>query len=254
MSFDVCPLRDNDYDALADLVNEASVFDGRAQVQAAEEIREDFESTPVRLPVDTLAAWHDERLVGVVYSYHLPSEEREERCYVFGTVRPSHRGQGLGRRLIEWGLARAEALTAFCHLVHQTLVHKDRLAYSFSRILAAAEAAMPLALKVMDLFMARFNPDATMDDGTFARTASTRFTVESASSSRWYANFLPPALKCTTNRSSVLPSGSWIFACSGLRWKPPLPSVSSGSAHFCRLRSAGSLGRRDAALATFMSA
>jgi len=112
MSFDVCPLRDNDYDALADLVNEASVFDGRAQVQAAEEIREDFESTPVRLPVDTLAAWHDERLVGVVYSYHLPSEEREERCYVFGTVRPSHRGQGLGRRLLEWGLARAEAVLA----------------------------------------------------------------------------------------------------------------------------------------------
>jgi mycothiol synthase len=112
MSFDFRPLRDNDYDALADLVNEASVFDGRAQVQAAEEIREDFESTPVRLPVDTLAAWHDERLVGVVYSYHLPSEEREERCYVFGTVRPTHRGQGLGRRLLEWGLARAEAVLA----------------------------------------------------------------------------------------------------------------------------------------------
>jgi ribosomal protein S18 acetylase RimI-like enzyme len=64
------------------------------------------------LPVDTLAAWHDERLVGVVYSYHLPSEEREERCYVFGTVRPTHRGQGLGRLLLEWGLARAEAVLA----------------------------------------------------------------------------------------------------------------------------------------------
>ena len=112
MSFDLRPLRDNDYQALADLVNEASVFDGRAQVQAAEEIREDFESTPVRLPVDTLAAWRDEQLVGVVYSYHLPSEEREERCYVFGTVRPTHRGQGLGRRLLEWGLARAEAVLA----------------------------------------------------------------------------------------------------------------------------------------------
>jgi len=112
MSFEFRPLRDNDYQALAELVNEASVFDGRAQVQAPEEIREDFESTPVHLPVDTLAAWHDERLVGVVYSYHLPSEEREERCYVFGTVRPTHRGQGMGRRLLEWGLARAEAVLA----------------------------------------------------------------------------------------------------------------------------------------------
>jgi mycothiol synthase len=112
MSFEFRPLRDNDYQALAKLVNEASVFDGRAQVQAPEEIREDFESTPVHLPVDTLAAWRDEQLVGVVYAYHLPSEEREERCYVFGTVRPSHRGQGLGRRLLEWGLARAEAVLA----------------------------------------------------------------------------------------------------------------------------------------------
>lgn len=112
MSFEFRPLRDNDYQALADLVNEASVFDDRAQVQAPEEIREDFESTPVHLPVDTFAAWRDEQLVGVVYAYHLPSEEREERCYVFGTVRPSHRGQGLGRRLLEWGLARAEAVLA----------------------------------------------------------------------------------------------------------------------------------------------
>jgi glutamate dehydrogenase len=70
------------------------------------------------------------------------------------------------------GLARAEALTAFCHLVHQTLVHRDRLAYSFSRILAAVEAAMPLAVKVIDLFMARFHPEATMDDGAFSRTAA----------------------------------------------------------------------------------
>ncbi len=110
MSFDFRPLRDSDYEALADLVNEASVVDGRAQVQAPEEIREDFESTPVHLPVDTLAAWHEGELVGVVYSYYLPSEEREERCYVFGTVRPAYRGKQLGRHLLEWGLARAEAV------------------------------------------------------------------------------------------------------------------------------------------------
>jgi glutamate dehydrogenase len=70
------------------------------------------------------------------------------------------------------GLQRAEAVMAFCHLVHQTLVHKDRLAYSFSRILAAAEAAMDLTLKVIDLFGERFNPDQTLDEGTFARRAA----------------------------------------------------------------------------------
>jgi len=107
---DFRPLRDADYGALASLLNEASVADGRAQHQVAEEIREEFESHPVDLATQTFAAWHGERLVGAVYLIYLRSTVREERCYVFGAVHPDHRGLGIGRRLLQWGLERGTNL------------------------------------------------------------------------------------------------------------------------------------------------
>jgi ribosomal protein S18 acetylase RimI-like enzyme len=103
---DFRPLRDTDLGALAGLLNEASIVDGRAQHQVADELREEFESMPVDLSTATLAAWQGDRIVGAAYLYHLPSTVREERCYVFGTVQPDHRGLGIGRRLLEWGLQR----------------------------------------------------------------------------------------------------------------------------------------------------
>jgi mycothiol synthase len=112
MSVTYRPLRDSDgdYDALARLLNVASIVDGRAQHQVGEEIREDFESHPVDLANHTLAAWHDDQLVGAVYAYYLPSEVREVRCYVLGAVHPDQRGNGIGRRLLEWGLERGTEL------------------------------------------------------------------------------------------------------------------------------------------------
>jgi mycothiol synthase len=112
MSVTYRPLRDSDsdYDALARLLNVASIVDGRAQHQVGEEIREDFESHPVDLSNHTLAAWHDDQLVGAVYAFYLPSEVREVRCYLFGAVHPDQRGKGIGRRLMEWGLERGTEL------------------------------------------------------------------------------------------------------------------------------------------------
>jgi len=96
----------------------------------------------------------------------LRSQMQRVKWLNFDILHLAGRHQGMG-------LQRAEAVMAFCHLVHQTLVHKDRLAYSFSRILTAAEAAMDLTLKVVDLFAARFHPDVFMDEGDFVRQAST---------------------------------------------------------------------------------
>ena len=110
MTLDYRPLRDTDYDSFASLLNAASIVDGRAQRVVGEELREEFESMPVDLPVDTLAAWRDDRLVGAVYMVNLRSTVREERCYVFGTVHPDDRGKGIGRRLLEWGLQRGTDL------------------------------------------------------------------------------------------------------------------------------------------------
>ena len=107
MSITFRSLRDTEYDALAALLNVASIVDGRAQHQVGEEIREEFESMPVDLSLDTLAAWDGAVLAGAMYVMYLPSTVREERCYVFGAVHPDHRGRGIGRCLLEAGLERS---------------------------------------------------------------------------------------------------------------------------------------------------
>ena len=110
MTLDYRPLRDTEYDALAALLNVASIVDGWAQHVVGEELREEFESMPINPTIDTLTAWQGNQLVGAVYMMYLRSDVREERCYVDATVHPDHRGAGIGRRLLEWGLARGTEL------------------------------------------------------------------------------------------------------------------------------------------------
>lgn len=110
MPIDYRPLRDADYDRLAALFTEVSIADGRPVNQVGEEIREDFESRPVDLASHTFSAWDDEQLIGASYAYHVRSEERQECCYVFGSVHPAFRGRGVGRRLFRDASSVAERL------------------------------------------------------------------------------------------------------------------------------------------------
>jgi mycothiol synthase len=110
MNLDCRPLRDTDYAELAALLNDAALIDGRAQHVVGEELREEFESVEVDLATRTLAAWQGDQLTGAAYLMYLPSTVREQRCYVFGTVHPDHRGNGIGRRLLAWGVEHGTAL------------------------------------------------------------------------------------------------------------------------------------------------
>ncbi|MCE9618775.1 MAG: NAD-glutamate dehydrogenase [Planctomycetes bacterium] len=65
-------------------------------------------------------------------------------------------------------LNRAEAVMGLCHLVHQMLVHQDRLAFQSQVILEAAEESMDISLRIVDLLAARFDPTKPMDDAAFA--------------------------------------------------------------------------------------
>ncbi len=64
---------------------------------------------------------------------------------------------------------QAEAIVAFSHLVHQVLVHTDPYLFAEERILAALEHAMPLTMKVVELFEALFHPDHPLPEGEFDR-------------------------------------------------------------------------------------
>jgi len=97
----------NDLHALCDLLLRSNLADGVPEVPTVAELAEELDDEHVVLASDTRLAFLDGTLVGASYTYHLPSEVREERCYVFGWIDPEHRGRGVGTQLLEWGLERA---------------------------------------------------------------------------------------------------------------------------------------------------
>lgn len=101
------PLRADDLAEVCALTNRTEVHDGVARVVTVEELAEELDDDHVVLATDTRAVEVDGRLAGYVYTYHLPSDVGEERCYLFGHVDPLQRGAGLGRELLTWGIERA---------------------------------------------------------------------------------------------------------------------------------------------------
>jgi glutamate dehydrogenase len=66
----------------------------------------------------------------------------------------------------------AELVLGLCTLVHQRLVHRDRLLFSIERIVATAERAMPIVSDIGALFRARFDPKGALPDAEFAARAA----------------------------------------------------------------------------------
>jgi mycothiol synthase len=108
-SVDYRAMTRSDLQAVCDLLNEAQQFDGVPQVLEVVELEEQLDDDG-DLTTDVRVAVREERIVGVVRTMHLPSDVVLERCYVFGTVLPAMRGQGIGRALMEWGVQRGRAL------------------------------------------------------------------------------------------------------------------------------------------------
>jgi ribosomal protein S18 acetylase RimI-like enzyme len=80
--------------------------DGVPRLIQLDELEAELDDDLVVLATDTRLATIDGELLGYAYTYHLPSELREERCYVFGTVDPPSRRRGVGTALMGWGIER----------------------------------------------------------------------------------------------------------------------------------------------------
>lgn len=102
------PARADDRAALCELHRRAQRHDGVPQEMTLEEMEDELDDDHVSLERDVRLAFLDGELAGYAYTFHLPSDVREERCYVFGEVDPALRRRGAGTALLRWGIDRAE--------------------------------------------------------------------------------------------------------------------------------------------------
>jgi ribosomal protein S18 acetylase RimI-like enzyme len=105
-TIDLRPLRADDLPAVCALHNRSEAHDGVPRVLPLEELQEELDDVHIVFATDTRLALVDGQLAGYAYTTHLPSEVKEERCYVFGEVDPAFRRRGVGRALLEWGVDR----------------------------------------------------------------------------------------------------------------------------------------------------
>ena len=85
-----------DLENIANLLTAVFSYDGIPIVQTATELEEEFVAPCCTIENDVMVAQLEGKLIGVAYTYFLPSESKEERCYIFGGVLPEFRQQGVG--------------------------------------------------------------------------------------------------------------------------------------------------------------
>ena len=104
------PASASDLPAICALVNRSESHDGVPRLLTLEELADELDGVHIRFDDDVRVAEADGDVVGHVFARYLPSDVREERCYLIGTVDPAARGRGIGSALLTWGIERATAL------------------------------------------------------------------------------------------------------------------------------------------------
>lgn len=104
------PLERGHLPGLVDLVARAGDADRLPYVESPEELDEMFDEPHFTPSEDARAVVSAGRVIGWGRIWHRPSGEKEERAYLFGSVDPARRGQGIGSELFEWQVERATAV------------------------------------------------------------------------------------------------------------------------------------------------
>ena len=95
---------------IAGLLNAVFAYDGIPIVQTVVELEEEFVAPSCIIENDVMVVELEGKLIGVTWTYFLPSESKEERCYIFGGVLPEFRQHGVGTKLMTWAIEHAESL------------------------------------------------------------------------------------------------------------------------------------------------
>ena len=112
VSIDIRPVTPADLPRLAEVFAASFAAHGHTVVTTADELAEELQPPHCNPDTDAVVALVDGRIIGGAYTIHLPSAEREERCYLEGKVDPAALGRGAGSALLDWSLARAHDLLA----------------------------------------------------------------------------------------------------------------------------------------------
>lgn len=143
-----------DLPSLAELLTNVFTHDQIPLVQTAKELEEEFSGDNCRLDHDVMVVEVSSKIVGLAYTIFLPSETKEERCYIFGGVLPEFRQSGIGTALMSWAVKHGEQLL---HSTGRTIpkflrTHVSQLNDSAAKLFAQ-----------FDLHPVRFEEDLIID-------------------------------------------------------------------------------------------
>ncbi|MEY3070679.1 MAG: hypothetical protein RL473_786 [Actinomycetota bacterium] len=94
---------------MATLLTKVFTFDGLVIVQSHEELEEELSGPYCHLENDVIIVEKNSQIVGIGYTIFLPSETKEERCYIFGGVDPDFRRQGIGTSIMNWAVLHGKS-------------------------------------------------------------------------------------------------------------------------------------------------
>jgi mycothiol synthase len=107
------PLTIEDVDSYVRLHEEARVVDGGAEVMTGEVARHDLADPSCPPASNTLAlALADGMLAASIAVHERLHGVSSRRAFLWGVTHPAHRGRGIGRAILDWGLARADEILA----------------------------------------------------------------------------------------------------------------------------------------------
>lgn len=106
------PIDKSDVDSWVALLAAVERVDDDGENDDADDLLEELADPKVDPALDTLGLWDGDELVGYTKLSTRPGAVEVDRVWIEGRIHPSWRRRGLGRRLLEWGCARAAAAHA----------------------------------------------------------------------------------------------------------------------------------------------
>jgi mycothiol synthase len=103
------PSREDD-PAWVDLLAAMESVDHRGEAHELEDLADEWASVWSHPDTDAVFVWDGAVLVAFGWLNTIPGERKQHRIELWGGVRPSHRGRGIGRELLDWQMRRASAV------------------------------------------------------------------------------------------------------------------------------------------------